>query len=108
MPRIARKRASRRCWKWSRSIVTKASLGDPSAEEKALAELDLRREELWKLRRGGFPNDKKRELAVERDSRKAKRDWIELNSRLAGDLGFELRKSVEQALKDLKTPRKKK
>lgn len=89
-------------------LSLKASLGEPSAEEKALAELDLRREELWKLRRGGFPNDKKRELAVERDSRKAERDWIELNSRLAGDPGFELRKSVEQALKDRKTPRKKK
>ncbi|HEY1122080.1 MAG TPA: hypothetical protein VGE67_10795 [Haloferula sp.] len=89
-------------------LSLKASLGEPSAEEKALAELDLRREELWMLRRGGFPNDKKRELAVERDSRKAERDWIELNSRLAGDPGFELRKSVEQALKDLKTPRGKK
>jgi hypothetical protein len=83
------------------------SLGAPSQEEKQLAELDRRREELHSKRwKGALPDDKT-EIAIERETRKVERDRIELTSRLAGQPAFELRTSVEQALEDLKKPNQK-
>jgi hypothetical protein len=89
-------------------LSLKASLGAPSEEDKALADLDQRRGALRMDRRGGFANDDKGAMVNERDLRKVEREMIDLNSRLAGNPGFELRDSVEQALKDLKKPHGKK
>jgi len=86
-------------------LSLKASLGEPSAEEKALADLDRQVDELWKVRMGGFPNDDKAEMVAERELRKARRDQIDLTARLAGNPGFELRSSLERALRELKEPK---